>query len=634
MAIREPNIINIRPGAEVWYQGELFTIQMLVDLKTVLAKSHEDGSTKKLHVEQLSATRQKPSAEIGINLVDVSSKNWELAQKRFEIIRPLLQTPKHHRLKKDVEERAKTFHVGLSTIYRWIELYESTGLMSALVRPQRSDRGRSRINNELETILNDVIRDEYLTNQRIRVSDVAEEVAARCRKVKLTAPHINTIRNRIKALPESFTLKKRHGRQIAKAYDPIRGHFPGADWPLAYVQIDHTPLDIILVDDVKRLPIGRPYITLAIDVFSRMVTGFYLSYDPPSCFTVGMCIAHSVLPKDELLTEFGVKSDWPVQGKMKNIHADNALEFRSDILSRACDQHQMDLEWRPVREPQYGGHVERFFRTLNRRIHTLPGTTFSSVEDREYYQSEKYSAFTLQEFEAWITTFIVDTYHQKPHSEINMSPIKRFEQGILGDSKAGILGVGLPARIIDRESFRIDFMPYVKRTIQNYGMRNHKIYYYHDVLRPWINAKDPENKKNKRMFVFHYDPRDMSKYYFWDPELKRYYTIPYRDNRHPSLSLWEIRAANKKARLDGLSEIDEDVIFEAHERLKKMTADAVQKTSAERKKQLREEQRKRDHIRQRDRQEKVEKPELKIVETVSTYDDDDIDIRPFDDIRD
>lgn len=634
MTSRESNIINIRPGSEVWHQGQLYTIQMLIDLKTVLAKSHDDGITKKLSIEKLSSTKQKPSEDSAINLIDVSDESWKLAQKRFDIIRPLLKTSKYHRLKKDVEERAKNFGVGISTLYRWIDLYESTGLMSALVRPHRSDRGRSRISPELEAIINDVIQQEYQTIQRIDVAGVAEEVEARCRKAKLITPHINTIRNRIKALPEALTVKKRHGRQIAKIYDPIRGHFPGADWPLAYVQIDHTPLDIILVDDVKRLPVGRPYITLALDVFSRMVTGFYLSFDPPSCFTVGMCIAHSVLPKDETLIEFGVQSDWPVQGKMKNIHADNALEFRSDILNRACDQHQMDLEWRPVREPQYGGHVERFFRTLNARIHRLPGTTFSSVEDREYYQSEKYSAFTLEELEGFITTFIVDKYHQKFHSEINMSPIKRFEQGVLGDSSAGVLGVGLPARIVDRESFRIDFMPYVKRTVQNYGMRNHKIFYYHDVLRPWVNAKDPDNKKKKRMFVFHYDPRDMSKYFFWDPELKRYYTIPYRDNRHPSLSLWELRAANKKARLDGLSEINEDLIFDTHERLKKMTADAVKKTNTERKKQLREEQRKRDHFRQMDRQEKIEKPTLKIVESTQTNDDDYIDIRPFDDIRD
>ena len=52
--------------------------------------------------------------------------------------------------------------------------------------------------------------------------------------------------------------------------------FDSAQRPLDLVQIDHTKLDIIVVDDEQRLPIGRPWITLAIDVYSRMVTGFYI----------------------------------------------------------------------------------------------------------------------------------------------------------------------------------------------------------------------------------------------------------------------------------------------------------------------------------------------------------------------
>jgi transposase InsO family protein len=60
-----------------------------------------------------------------------------------------------------------------------------------------------------------------------------------------------------------------------------RGPFQGAEFPLAIVQIDHTPLGIILVDETARMPIGRPWLTLAIDVFSRMVTGYDLTFDPP-----------------------------------------------------------------------------------------------------------------------------------------------------------------------------------------------------------------------------------------------------------------------------------------------------------------------------------------------------------------
>ena len=64
--------------------------------------------------------------------------------------------------------------------------------------------------------------------------------------------------------------------------------------------MDHTKLDIILVDDIHRRPIGRPWITLAMDVFSRVVAGSYVSFDPPGALSTGLCLAHGILPKDAL----------------------------------------------------------------------------------------------------------------------------------------------------------------------------------------------------------------------------------------------------------------------------------------------------------------------------------------------
>jgi putative transposase len=625
-------VLRVQRGASVWSDGVEYTITSLLNLKTVLARSKVDGFSYKLRVDQLTVDGDSAAKAEPFNLVEPPENNWEIAQKRFEIIKPLLVVTKHYRKKADVEARGKEFGVSVATMYRWIDAYESSGLLSGLGNSRRSDKGKPRLSADMESLIDEVINAVYLDKQRVQVSAVVEELEARCRKKGITPPHKNTVRSRIKKIPESLRVSSRHGKQKAKPLQPLRGSFPGADWPLGYIQIDHTPLDIILVDDELRQPIGRPYITLALDVFSRMVAGFYLSFDPPSCFTVGMCIAHAVLPKSDYLTEFDISSDWPVEGKMKVIHVDNALEFRSDILKRACNQHQMDLQWRPVREPQYGGHVERFFRTLNTKIHELPGTTFSSVKEREYYKSEKYSAFTLSELEKWITTFIVDKYHNSYHTELNNNPISTYERGILGDEK--MPGTGMPPKIIDRESFRIDFMPFVKRTIQNYGMKNEKIEYYHDVLKKWINATDPEHPKEKRKFVFHYDPRDISVFYFWDPELRQYFKIPYKDNTRPPISLWELKKANKYAKEEGVKNIDENVLFDTHEKLKTITAESVRKTASERKKQLREKQRKRDHERQMGRlagRGVNGEANLKVVEDF--IEQEILNIKPFSDIK-
>jgi putative transposase len=43
------------------------------------------------------------------------------------------------------------------------------------------------------------------------------------------------------------------------------------DFPLDVVQIDHTLVDVIVVDSEHRQSIGRPWLTLAVDVASRAV---------------------------------------------------------------------------------------------------------------------------------------------------------------------------------------------------------------------------------------------------------------------------------------------------------------------------------------------------------------------------
>jgi putative transposase len=60
-----------------------------------------------------------------------------------------------------------------------------------------------------------------------------------------------------------------------------------ANHPNEVWQIDHAIVDVIVVDEQLRRPIGRPILTIAVDICTRMVTGFYLSLDPPSSVTVG-----------------------------------------------------------------------------------------------------------------------------------------------------------------------------------------------------------------------------------------------------------------------------------------------------------------------------------------------------------
>lgn len=187
-----------------------------------------------------------------------------------------------------------------------------------------------------EEIVSLVIEQVYLTRQRPSVPHVGTEIIARCRDAGMAAPHPNTIRRRLARLPEQVQAKRRYGSPAARVLEPLAGNFPTPESALGVVQIDHTKVDVILVEDLTRQPVGRPWITLASDVFSRMIAGFYVSFDPPGAMSTGLCLAHAILPKSIWLAQYGITTPWPICGRMQTLHLDHAKEFHGTMLDRAC----------------------------------------------------------------------------------------------------------------------------------------------------------------------------------------------------------------------------------------------------------------------------------------------------------
>src|ERR1700709_1904279 len=92
-------------------------------------------------------------------------------------------------------------------------------------------------------------------------------------------------------------------------------------YPMDLLQIDHTPVDVIVVDQQKRLPIGRPWLTLAIDVRTRMVAGFHVSLWSPSTISLSLALSQAVLPKHSWLVDRELQTlDWPIHGLPRAIH--------------------------------------------------------------------------------------------------------------------------------------------------------------------------------------------------------------------------------------------------------------------------------------------------------------------------
>lgn len=503
---------------------------------------------------------------MSIDLTEVSSQDWQEARRRLEVIESLATVTDRTRC--SVEEAAELLRLSVTHAYRLLKRYESDPRLTSLLPGRRGRKqGHSRLATMVEEVIGAAIEEVYLTRQKPRVSVLVEDVRRRCRALGLAQPSAKAVRRRLKARPASQLLARREGRKAARdRYGPITGSLE-APWPLSLVQIDHTLVDVIVVDSVTRKPIQRPWVTLAIDVHSRCVPGFYLSLDPPSATSVTLCIAHAALPKEGWLSSLGIEASWPIAGIPERFHLDNAREFHSEALRRGCEQYGIGIDYRPVATPHYGGHIERLIGTMMGKVHLLPGTTFSDPRVKGDLNPEKTAAMTLDELQRWLVHAIAGEYHNGVHSALQIPPLTAWQRGIVGDEHT--VGRGEPTAVSDPRRFLIDFLPLERRLVRREGVSLHSIFYWSNALSVWVG-------RPQKMIV-RYDPRDLSRIYLLAPD-GQYYDLSYRDLRRPPITLWEHELARKRLREEGRARVDEAAIFHAVERMRSIAEEAARES--------------------------------------------------------
>ena len=589
-------MVTARPGELVEHGNAAWRITKVIDLTNVIAENVDDGNTKVLNVKDLKgfepAGARPPGPKRPAAIDGISHEDQETARRRLDVIRPLLD--KGNRTRRDVAARAAEVGRHTATLYRWLALYDASGNLGDLIPGTRGTRpGTRRIRTEVEAIIEWAINESYLSADRPSAQDLIMTVRAACRKADVDSPSASTVRARIAEVPERLRLQRRGFRKRSNAkYQPTPGEFPDGDYPLACIQIDHTEVDLQIVDDEHRKPIGRPWVTVAIDVYSRVVTGFHLSLDAPSGTSVALCMAQAVMPKDALLLEHGIDAEWPVWGFPIKIHVDNAPEFRAGNLRKSCEFHGIDLEFRPVKRPEYGAHIERLISTFMTAVHGLPGTTYSSPTEKGDLDPEKRAVMTFSEAERWLLRYLCTVYHRRIHSMIGIPPIDKWRDGLLKD-QGDLPAPGLPPRPVNGDEILLTFLPSFERIVQRAGVPIDGMRYFGEALIPWINAPDPVDRLRKRKLVFRRDPRDIAKVWFYDPEQQKYFEIPAADRRFPHTNVWELRQAKRELKQRGERLADPAQLIEALERLKSERNAASRKT----KKARRQEQRHREHQR-------------------------------------
>src|SRR3984885_11161394 len=496
---------------------------------------------------------------------EIPEQLWQVACAREAVIRPLATS---HVGRQEIKPAARTLGIRRDYVYRLLAAYRDRPQTSTLVPKHRGRPHDARIlTAKVEAVIQGAIIGFYLTRARPRFSDLMRDIEARCHSETLNPPDYRTVRRRLNNFDACKVTAARHGGKRAReVYGAVLPQQRPGD-PLGFLEIDHSPVDVIVVDEQTRLPLGRPWLSLAIDVPTRMVGGFYLSFDAPSALSVAVVLTQAVLPKEAWLLDRQISLPWPVSGLPDWIEADNGEAFHCKAFERGANEYGIRLTYRPRGSPQVGGHVERLIGTLMHRVHLIPGTTFSNVVQKDSYDSENRAVMTLKELERWLALEILGVYHKSVHTALRQPPEQAWKERIATRPTA----LRHPQ---DPGRFLLDFLPAEERLIRRDGIRMFNLHY-------WDNVLSPLAGRSAQRFIVKYDPRDLSRVYLRD-EKGDYWTIPYRDLGAPPITVWEHRNAVRKLRTDGLKSVDEKLILQTIAEQRALIAEAKLRMRAER----------------------------------------------------
>lgn len=221
------------PGVAVSWKDEHCVVLDLDGLTHALIRAVRSQTTHRALITELIPLRGESPTR---NLHDVPDAEWLKALHLFDALRPLIETPKHKRKSEDVLLAAQRLNKSRQSVYNYLQTWEKTGRLSAFIKKQRKDKGRSRLGGDVSGIIESVIETEYKKPERLSIAGTAELIGMACAEAGVSAPSVSTVRRIVLNQPERDVMKARYGSKAARErFEPLKGSFPGADFPLGKV---------------------------------------------------------------------------------------------------------------------------------------------------------------------------------------------------------------------------------------------------------------------------------------------------------------------------------------------------------------------------------------------------------------
>ncbi len=412
----------------------------------------------------------------------------------------------------------------VTTLYRWYSRYRLSRDTRALIpRTDRRGPSKPRQQQAVLRLAAQAVEEAFKASPKTTVQNIYVRLLAKIdaeNRLRMACDHLKhpsrrTVYRLVNRMDVHDQLTLREGKPAADKRLRLNKVGTTTACILERVEMDHTPLDLFLIDDRTWLPLGRPTLTVAIDHYSRMLLGYYLSYGDPSTAAVMGALRHAILPKQpasKAIPGLDVEHRWPCYGVPDLIVVDNGLEFHGRDLDDVCLDLGMKIFYCPKHQPRFKGTVERYLKTVNHGLaQQLPGTSFSRLHLRGDYDPQQHAVLTLAEFVAIFEKWVLDVYAQQVHRSIGVTPWSRWHEGLKHREP------GLPADLQDLQR-RIGMIS--ERALRRTGISLHGIRYSGDELQGILSAYG-EGVRVRVLF----DPEDLGSIQVWGPDQEQPFSI-------------------------------------------------------------------------------------------------------------
>ncbi|MHA2283948.1 MAG: TnsA endonuclease N-terminal domain-containing protein [Promethearchaeota archaeon] len=498
----------------------------------------------KKDIRTLAKFVNRPFSEI--NSYYITWKNQRKYEQRLALITPLINKFGKEGKKKPIEnyckDQLKMTDSKMQKAYKWYIIwrkFDKEGLF-----PKKRSPYKSRLDPLVEQLLQEAVEGWNESSGR-QIKAAYESFMIECLKKgfpEKKIPSLMTFWDRTQKLPAVEVHGKFPAKKSITVKRGLTATYREGLHPGCVIQIDHTQADIWIVDDFTKQPFCRPWITLAVDVFSRSIWGIFVSVDPPSQESVAQCLLSGLVPKKMLkdwqkfqhqMLKDGIDPEhyqWNSSGFPARIQVDNGKDFMANSIKSFCMRLNITLEFRPIKTPEYGGFVESVWDTINDAIRndTLLGRVFSLPKSREPckrpkfrtpngYDPKKDAALTMEDFREWLFTYLITRYSTDTRARQAHSPNEIWADGITGENYQPLGGA---LRSIDIGEWKqLDYLSKIEvdSILSRSGLRHRNIYYSSEWL---IEARKSKLLKDGTRIIFRISNWDRRFAWVRDPDTK------------------------------------------------------------------------------------------------------------------